>query len=236
MVTLVAPQEISASERPPKRIKMSYEEYLHFAADTQIVEWVEGEAIVYMPPIHLHQRIANFLNLVVSLFVQAFDLGEVIIPPFEVKLWPGGPSREPDLIFISRQKKSSLTRERFEGAPDLVVEIVSQGSVSEDRVRKFTEYERAGVREYWLIDPRPRKQQADFYVLGEDGAFHSQPIDDDGVYRSAVLPGFWLNVDWLFADELPLAQISLAEILLTHPDVTKEEKTAYKTLLKAKRK
>ncbi|NUM43107.1 MAG: Uma2 family endonuclease [Anaerolineales bacterium] len=236
MVTFVAPQELSASDRTPKRIKMSYEEYLQFTTDAQIVEWVEGEAIVYMPPIHLHQRIANFLNLLISFFVERLDLGVVIIPPFEVKLWPGGPSREPDLIFISASNKTSLTRERFKGAPDLAIEIVSQGSATEDRVRKFTEYEKAGVREYWLIDPRPRKQQADFYVLGEDGFFHSQPIEDDGVYRSTVIPDFWFNVDWLFGEELPPAQSALAEIMLTHPNVSPEEKTAYEILLKAKRK
>jgi Uma2 family endonuclease len=169
-------------------------------------------------------------------FVEFFNLGIIIAPPFEVKLWPGGPSREPDLIFISANNKTSLTRERFKGAPDLAIEIVSQGSVSEDRVRKFTEYEKAGVREYWLIDPRSRKQQADFYVLGEDGFFHSQPIEDNGVYRSTVISDFWFNVDWLFGEELPPAQSALAEIMLTHPDVSPDEKMAYEILLKARRK
>jgi len=231
MVTLLSPIEKTA----PQHIPMTYEEYLSFTTDAQIVEWVEGEAIVYMPPIHLHQLIVNFLQTFLTNFVEFFNVGSIIPAPFEVKLWPGGPSREPDLIFISHANSSGLKRERFEGAPDLVIEIVSTSSATEDRVRKFTEYERAGVPEYWLLGPRPRKHQADFYTLGEDGYFHSQPIDDDGVFRSLVLPGFWLNVDWLFAGELPTAQTALTEILLTHPNVSAEEKAAYEILRKAKR-
>ncbi len=232
MVTLVASQELAT----PKRIKMTYEEYLSFTTDAQIVEWAEGEAIVYMPPIYLHQLIISFLDKFVGGFVDYFNLGSFFPSPFEIKLWPGGPSREPDLIFISHAHSSGLKRERFIGGPDLVIEIVSPGSVTEDRVRKFTEYEQAGVREYWLIDPRSRKQQADFYTLGEDGRFHSEPIDDDGVFHSKILSGFWLNVDWLLAGDLPSAQTTLAEILLTHPDVSAEEKAAYKIILKSRPK
>jgi hypothetical protein len=63
------------------------------------------------------------------------------------------------------------------------------------------EYEAAGIPEYWLIDPV--RLEAVFYQLGEDGHYHAGSIDQDGIYRSAVLAGFWLRVAWLWQQPLP---------------------------------
>ncbi len=219
----------------PKRTKMSYEEYLEYASNTRIVEWVGGEAIEYMPAGYLHQNIVSFLDALLRSFVQFFQLGRIVIAPFEVKLWENGPSREPDLLFISHDNQDGLKTAHYEGAPDLVVEVVSPGSVSEDRVRKFSHYEQAGVREYWIIDPRPRQQQVDCYVMDKDGIYHPAPIDENGVYHSAVLPGFWFKVDWLWQEELPHTQLALAEILLSIeslPPQAREASQAWYDLLK----
>ncbi len=211
----------------PKRIKMSYEQYLELAPDSQKVEWVDGEAIVYMPPQTIHQKVALFLSRLIADFSDFFKLGTVLPAPYEVKLWPGGPSRQPDLLFISSQNLPHLTAERYLGGPDLVVEILSPGSVTEDRVRKFSEYEKAGVREYWIIDPRPHQQQADFFLLGEDQQFHSAPLDEGGIFRSGVLPGFWLELAWLWQEPLPNPQLCLSEIMLTIEDLPEEARRAY---------
>ena len=175
----------------PRRLKMSYEEYLQSANDSNIMEWVNGEVIIYMPPIYQHQNIVSFLNGLLRQFIQFFNLGVVIPAPFEVKLWSEGPSREPDIIFVSRENLANLTSERFNGGPDLIIEIISPSSVTEDRVRKFSQYEQEGGREYWLIDPRPHQQQVDVYVLGHDKIYHPARLDDDGTYRVTVLPAFW---------------------------------------------
>jgi Uma2 family endonuclease len=89
----------------------------------------------------------------------------------------------------------------MEGPADLVVEIISPESRARDRGEKFYEYEQGGVREYWMLD-RQRKQ-AEFYALGADGIYRLIPSGDDGVFRSVVLPGFWLRVEWLWQDPLP---------------------------------
>ncbi|MBI4586646.1 MAG: Uma2 family endonuclease, partial [Planctomycetes bacterium] len=83
----------------------------------------------------------------------------------------------------------------------LAVEVVSPDSRERDRVEKFCEYERGGVREYWLIDPEEKR--ADFYQLGEDGKCRLAPAGPDGIYRSAVLPGLWIRTDWLWQEPLP---------------------------------
>ena len=138
-----------------------------------------------------------------------------------------------DLVFIRQENLSKLTPERFEGGPDLVIEIISPGSVSEDRVRKFTQYEQAGVREYWIIDPRPHQQQADFYVLGEDNLYHAAPLAADGRYQSTVIPNFWFNIDWLWTDPLPNPQLTLAEIMISIEDLPADVKSAYQALHEA---
>lgn len=217
-------------EFAPQRLKMTYEEYLEAASETRIVEWVNGEGIIYMPPLYQHQEIIRFLNGLLSPFIQFFNLGTLILAPFEVKLWPDGPSREPDLIFIAKKNLSGLTDKRFDGGPDLLVEIISPGSVTEDRVRKFTEYERAGVQEYWVIDPRPRQQQSDFYVLGDDKIYHAAPVDDQGVFRSTVLPNFWLQVDWLRQGQLPNPQLALAEIMVSIETLPAQVRETYQAL------
>ena len=68
------------------------------------------------------------------------------------------------------------------------------------------------MREYWIIDPRPGKQRADFYVLDDKNHYRPVPIDANGVYTSTVLPNFWLQVEWLCADE-PNPLTALAEII-----------------------
>ena len=86
-------------------------------------------------------------------------------------------------------------------------------SVSRVRSDKFYEYPAAGVREYWIIDPRPGKERADFWVLDEDGRYRPVPIDEDGIYHSTVLSGFQLRPAWLWHEELPDPLRTFAEIV-----------------------
>jgi Uma2 family endonuclease len=216
-----------------KQPYITYEEYLALTGESQITEWVDGEVINYMPPFYTHQDIVTFLAAILREFVSILQLGRIIVAPFEVKLWPDGPSREPDLLFISKSNRNNRTEKRFEGAPDLVVEVISADSVRRDRVDKFQEYEQAGVREYWLIDPRPNRQQADFYERDEAGLFVPAELDEHGVFRSAILPGFWLNVNWFWEEPLPNPQLLLAQVLMVNEDVSADVQAAYRALYEA---
>lgn len=187
---------------PGLRVRMSYAEFLEWAGEDVHAEWVHGEVHVYMTATVSHQRLAEFLSRLIQLFVEAADLGEVLTGPMQVKLSPDGSGREPDVFFVARERGGQLREKFFEGAPDLVIEVVSDESASRDRVDKFEEYEEAGVREYWIVDPRPRRRRADFYQLAPDGKYQPVPTPE-GVYRSAVLPGFWLRVEWLWQEPLP---------------------------------
>lgn len=212
-----------APEEPPeetRRLKMSYEEFLAWAGEDVHAEWVDGEVIIHMPPKTVHQDVAVFLASLLRFFVQFFRLGKILTAPYEMKIDPPtGPAREPDILFIATENLERVTEDKLEGPADLIIEIISDDSVSRDRDKKFREYQEACVREYWVIDPRPGKQVADFWLLDEDGQYRQMPVDDDGTYRSTVIPGFWLRVDWLWAEELPDPQLTFAEIADFPPDV-----------------
>jgi Uma2 family endonuclease len=123
-----------------------------------------------------------------------------------MKTGPDLSGREPDIIFVSREHLNRLRDTYLDGPADLVVEIISRDSRARDRGEKFYEYEQGGVREYWLLDYL--RQQAEFYQLGPDGIYHLAPAGADGIYRSAVLDGLWLKVEWLWQEPLaPLMSV-----------------------------
>ncbi len=173
--------------------KMTYKEFLAWADEDTLAEWVDGEVVMYSPASKQHQNLADFLTSVLRAFVEQHHLGVVLSAPFQMKLEHG---REPDLLFVANEHLERLKETHLEGPADLVVEIVSPESVGRDRGEKFYEYERAGIPEYWLIDPL--REQAEFYQLGVQGRYRMLVPEAERIYRSVVVPGFWLRVVWLW--------------------------------------
>ena len=194
----MAIKEAVATQTEPPRLKMSYEAFLEWADEDTHAEWVEGEVIIHMTAKPIHQATLEFLYTLLTLFVNLFNLGRVHTAPLEMKARPGGPSREPDILFVAKKNLKRLTEDRLVGPADLIIEIISQDSVNRDRDDKFKEYAEAGVREYWIIDPRPGKQRADFFSLDETGSYRLFATEDDERIESRVLLGFWLKPAWLW--------------------------------------
>lgn len=189
--------------------RMTYEEFLDWADEDTHAEWVDGE-IVWMSPVsNRHQEISSFLIPYLTMFVQERNLGVVRFESFQMKSAPGLPGREPDILFISNARMVDLQNSFLDGPADLVVEIISPESVYRDTVEKFGEYQRAGVGEYWLLNPMQRT--ANFFVRGDDAHFQSVPSEDDGIYRSTVLEGLSLRIDLLWQSPPP----TLREVLRT---------------------
>lgn len=196
-------KEATVPTTKPTHLKMSYKAFLEWADEDTHAEWVNGEVIVFMPPKHIHQSTLGFLFRLLSLFIDAFDLGKIQVAPFEMKLEDSNSYREPDILFVAKENLSRLTEDRLVGPADLIIEIVSGATVGNDREDKFKEYQTAGVHEYWIIDPRPGKQRADFYHLDEKGQYKLFATEDDERVESRVVPGFWLQPAWLWqADTL----------------------------------
>ncbi|NSW79696.1 MAG: Uma2 family endonuclease [Chthonomonadetes bacterium] len=194
------------------RLRMSYEQFLQWADEDVHAEWVDGEVIVFMPPKDRHQDIVTFLVTLLRNFADSFGIGVVRVAPFEMRLSPSGPSREPDILFISAENLHRLTEERVEGPADLVIEVVSQDSVRRDRQQKFAEYQSFGVREYWLVDSQTPEGKAEAFTLNEQGVYEPIPVQE-GVIHSRVIPGFWLRVEWLGTDTMPDAFTAFAQMV-----------------------
>ncbi len=193
----------------PPRSKVTYEEFLAWADEDVPAEWVDGEVILMSPASNRHQDVADFLTSLLRFFVETKQLGIVRSAPFQMKLETRPSGREPDILFIARERLELLTNTYLNGAADLTVEIISPESRVRDRGDKFYEYEGAGVREYWLIDPV--RKQAEFYCLNNDGVYQLAPVGEDNILNSSVLDGLRLNVEWLWQEPLPLLMTVLKE-------------------------
>ena len=181
--------------------------------EDRFAEWVDGEVIEFMPASDTHQGLLNFLNNLITLYVKLLNLGVVRLAPYAMRAIPGGPAREPDLLFVSKENAARRTEKYLSGPADLVIEVASDDSVRRDRDDKYHEYARAGIREYWVVDPRRGRRRADFYRLRpDDGRYELFATEDDERVESAVLPGFWLRPAWLWEAEERDPLLTLLEI------------------------
>jgi Uma2 family endonuclease len=181
--------------------RMTYEEFLEWPHENRHVEWVNGR-VVPMPPVGTEQgSIAVFLTTLLKLWVDRQEVGVVFCEPVNMKTGPQLPGRSPDVFFVAKENLTRVRKTFIDGPADLVVEVVSPESRSRDRGEKFSEYEQGGVREYWVIDPE--RKEAMFYQLGGDGTYRLVAPNAQGAYESAVLPGLWLKVEWLWQRPLP---------------------------------
>jgi len=178
---------------------VTYEEFLDWADEDTLAEWVDGRVEMTSPANARHQHLARFLSEVVGRYVLAHNLGDIMNPPFQMKLPRSG--REPDLLYLSHASLARLRSSFIDGPADLVVEIVSPESVTRDNETKLAEYQAGGVPDYWLLDPDTR--QATFYQLDAHGAYQPIAPDAQGIYHSRALPGFWLDVSWPWQTPLP---------------------------------
>lgn len=203
---------VKTTAERPIRLKMSYEEYLAWSDEDTRAEWVNGEVIIHRPVKPIHQIVLGFLSQLLNLYIELYDLGQLLVAPLEMKTDLEANSRDPDILFIAKENLNRLTEDRLAGPADLIVEIISKESVRRDRDDKFKEYRDAGVREYWIIDPRPDKERADFYRLNESGEYRLLGTEDNERVESRVLPGFWLKPAWLWQAQSLSATIAFYEV------------------------
>ncbi len=181
--------------------KITFEEFLTLNDERTMSEWVDGEVIFMSPASLRHQEIGSLLEVVLRIFIELHQLGTLLRAPFVMRTAESAHRREPDLLFVTHSRAHLIKDTYLDGAADLVVEIVSPESIGRDRGEKFVEYERAGVKEYWLIDPD--RESAEFYELDDNGRYRTAVIGDDGIYMSKVVPGFRLRVAWLWQSPPP---------------------------------
>jgi Uma2 family endonuclease len=193
----------------PKR-SMTEDEFVTWCMKEDIrAEWVDGEVIIMSPNSYQHVALFRFLIFVLHGFVELRDLGEVMGTELFVRLPEQRRRRLPDILFVSAARRDLFRKAHFEGAPDMIMEIVSPESEARDWRIKYSEYEAAGVREYWVIDPM--SEHVELYVLS-DKQRYERIAESEGWLISTAVPGFRLKTAWLWPDTRPKAIEALKEL------------------------
>ena len=179
-------------EAPHRGLRMSADDFLRLQDDGTSYELMDGVVVMSPSPTPQHQRVTMKIAAQIEWFLRDHPVGDVF-PEIDVHLGRGPTGGDlvykPEIVFIRAERRAQM-REKIVGAPDLVVEVISRGSRRMDTETKKEDYERFGVREYWLIDPE--REAMTFYRL-QDGRFVE--ITPTGTtFVSQAVPGFKLDL------------------------------------------
>ena len=197
---MLEPIEQTAEQPTPEKVYISADEYLEKYAD-QHYEWIDGE-IIEMSPITLgHEQLLTYLKQLFSGYFEMNPIGLAIGDPFVMQLDVIPSRRQPDLQIILSENLKKLTTTAMIGAADICIEVVSPASIEADYAIKFDEYEKGGVKEYWIIDPKRRT--VNFHRLNAEGAYEAFTADANHNYSTPLLPKFVLHTPILWREKLP---------------------------------
>jgi Uma2 family endonuclease len=164
----------------PNQGYWTYDDYATLPDDGKHYEIVNGVLYKTPAPTWSHQEIVGRIYRCIADFVESRGLGGAFFAPIDVELAPNVVF-QPDVVVLFKESRKKLKRRHIVGAPELVVEVVSPGSQTYDRHRKLEAYARAGVPEYWVVDP----EACTVEVFVREGNEYSS----EGVYQGqAMLP------------------------------------------------
>lgn len=168
--------------------------------DGQKADLIDGVIYMASPDSLIADDVFGFVRGLLWSFVEAKRIGGRICGSRVAFILDRYHAPEPDIAYLRQERLDEQKGKRVHGPPDLAIEITCAESRDRDHGVKKSMYEAAGVREYWIIDPE--RQRVDFYVL-HDGKFTLMALEAGHIYRSTVIPGFWLDADWLTKGPLP---------------------------------
>ena len=177
--------------------RYTYRDYVTWD-DENRCELIDGKVFLMSAPSVQHQRIVRKLLRQIDTFLDGKSC-EVFFAPFDVCLNAKGDDDDtvvqPDLLVVCN--KSILDAKRCNGTPDMVIEVISPSTSRHDRIKKLNTYLRAGVREYWIVDPEDKTVAA--HTL-ENGKYVISAFDDTEIIPAAVLEGCHIKLTDVFAD------------------------------------
>lgn len=179
----------------------TYDDLLEMPDDGRLYEIIDGELVVNAAPVPRHQIIASRLQYRIFDYVEAHAVGIMIPTPIDVvftQRWV----LQPDIIYLSNARRSAITRKNISGAPDLAVEVLSDGTRKRDEIIKRKAYEDFGVGEYWIVDPE--LESVKIYRRNAAGKFERvveiSTETDGAAISSPLFPGLEIRLDWVFAE------------------------------------
>lgn len=177
-----------------EKIKLNYNDYVKLPDDKRY-ELIEGEIYMVPGPEFNHQIVSRNIGFLLWDYVKNKNLGIIVDAPLDVIFTPEDVV-QPDIIFISNERKDIITKKNVRGVPDLLIEILSPSTMERDKIVKRILYARHGVREYWIVDTEAKKIEV--MTLGDNGfeLFGIFFIDD--TLSSPLIEGFSLSLREVF--------------------------------------
>ncbi len=173
----------------PVDTRLTYEDYCLLPNDGKRYEIIDGELFVTPSPRFGHQIVVTRLTRHLSAFVEDNHLGLVFVSPFDV-VFSQFDVVEPDILYVSKARTVVLTEKNVQGAPDLVIEVLSPTTARIDRTTKLKLYARFGVLEYWIVDPDG--PSAEVYRREKEGLELAATLHSNDSLASLLFPGFSL--------------------------------------------
>jgi Uma2 family endonuclease len=177
--------------------KMTYELYKLLPDDGKRYEVIDGELLPMTPALTpKHQRIVKAILTALDNYAREHQLGEVYVSPIDVVL-DEDVVVQPDVLFIMSEHRNIVGEEAIQGAPDLVVEVLSPSSFYHDLRRKMAVYSRFGVQEYWIVDPE--KHTVEIHTPSDGQLQLHRSFSADTTLESPLLPALRLPVSSIFS-------------------------------------
>ena len=177
---------------PPPQGEWTYDDYARLPDNGMRYEVIEGDLYMSPAPRPRHQRAVGRLYTKLANYLESRSLGEALMSPIDVRFPDVADPVQPDIVFIPADRADMVADKWIEGVPDLLIEVLSPSNPGHDRRIKFGAYARAGVREYWIVDPDARTIEVNV-LRGKAFALLASFAAADEV-RSEVLPGFGVTV------------------------------------------
>ncbi len=188
--------------------EISEDEFYRRTHEDSDWQYLGGRPVMAAAASNRHEDLFSFLLTLLRAFLDERGGGKVRGSRYPMRLdasW----SPEPDLLVVGEEKRSRMTEQRLEGPADLVIEIASETDPGFDRREKLPRYLAAEIPEIWLIDPF---ETSVLVQVKSSGGYVSREVES-GRLESKVVQGFWIDVDWLWRDELPSTLRCLRRIL-----------------------
>ena len=172
----------------------TYAGYARLPDDGMRYEVIRGELFMSPAPRPLHQVVIRLTSYFLVGFLRVNRLGKTFVSPIDVVLPQQlGDPVQPDIVFIANERLSIVGELKIQGAPDLVMEILSPSNPEYDRTLKYEIYAEAGVPEYWIIDPHERTIKV--FALRDGGYEQLGRYGEGETARSKLSDGFTAAID-----------------------------------------
>lgn len=190
-------------------VKYTYQDLLTTPDDLHRYELFEGDLVMTPAPNPAHQFAVSNLHRLLSNYAEAHNLGKLLIAPLDV-YFDEETVVEPDILFVAKERLHIIDEQKVNGAPDVIIEVISPSTEQRDRGFKFKRYAQEGVKEYWIVRPdevgtRPRSAEAErvdptkktieIYELREKGFVLSAAFTNKDEVRSPYFQGLKFNLE-----------------------------------------